>query len=110
MTREQAKEILNGMPLEDCIKMWNECGADMYMRSAEIHEMDDERWWDYLAKELGTYYLVWHIHYNNEFFDIYDEYFFYNDGNSTFISFTTKEDLLEEIEDWFIEELINREN
>ena len=111
MTREQAKEILNGMSLEDCIKMWNDGAADMYQRSAEIHEMDDQHWWDYLSRELGAYYLMWYILDSSmDNFNRRDEYFFYDENTCDFYSFDDKEGLMKHTKEWFIEELINREN
>lgn len=51
MTRQQAEIVLDGMSLDECIKMWNETNHDC--RSREIHEIDEDEWWDYLHKELG---------------------------------------------------------
>lgn len=111
MTREQAKEILNGMSFEECIDMWNGYAAQMYQRSAEIHSMDEHHWWDYLSRELGTYYLMWYLLDSSmDNFDRRDEYFFYDENTCDFYSFDDKNGLMKHTEEWFIEELINREN
>ena len=110
MTREQAKKILDGMSLEECIDMWNGYAVQMYQRSTEIHEMDDHHWWDYLSRELGTYYLMWYLLDSSmDNFDRHDKYFFYDENTCDFYSFDDKEGLMKYVEKWFIEELINRE-
>jgi hypothetical protein len=43
-------------------------------------------------------------------FDRRDEYFFYDENTCDFYSFDDKEGLMKYTEEWFIEELINREN
>lgn len=112
MTREQAREILNGMSLEDCIKMWNDGAADMYQRSAEIHENEDDEWWTWLSNELGAGYLVGDIakSIREKKFCHYDQYFFYDENECYFYSFNDKKEMMKHIEVWFVEELINREN
>lgn len=112
MTREQAKEILDGMSLEDCIKMWNDSAADMYQRSAEIYEVEDDRRWAWLSEELGAYYLVADVLKSNKErkFCHYDRYFFYDENDCYFYSFDDKTEMMKHTEEWFIEELINREN
>lgn len=112
MTREQAKEILNGMSLEDCIKMWNESAADMYQRSAEIHENEDDERWTWLSNELGAYYLVGDIakSIKERKYCHYDQYFFYDEGECYFYSFDDKKGMMKITEGWFIEEIINRED
>ena len=109
MTREQAKEIFNGMSLEECIDMWNGSAATMYQRCVEIHEMDDHYWWDYLSRECGAYYLMWYLLDSSmDNFDRRDEYFFYDSLNCDFYSFDDKDGLMKYTEEWFIEEIINR--
>ena len=111
MTRKQAKDILGQMSFQECIDMWNGYAVQMYQRSVEIHEMDDHHWWDYLSRELGTYYLMWYIlDSSTDNFDRRDEYFFYDENTCDFYSFDDKEGLMKYTEEWFIEELINREN
>ena len=108
MTREQAKEILQGMSFEECIEMWNEYGADHYNRSAEIHDMEDFKWWDYLSSSLGAYYLMWFLLGSDGVFKRTDDFFLYNESSCEFYSFNNKEELLFLIEDCFIEEIINQ--
>lgn len=110
MTREQAEIILDGMSLDECIKMWNESGADHYCRSKEIHECEDNDWWTYLSNELGAYYLVWDIQKSAKegHFTQCDWYFFYDDNDCLFYSFDDKDGLMKLLGIWFIEELINR--
>lgn len=111
MTREQAIEILYGMSLEDCIKMWNDSATDMYRRSAAIHEMEDSDWWSYLSNELGAYNLIQSILDSSsmEDFDKRDGYFLYDEDTDIFYSFNDKDKMIEIFGEWFIEEFINRE-
>lgn len=108
--KEQAESRLAGMSLEDCIKMWNKEGADMYCRSAEIHEVDEEKWWDYLSEELGAYYLATNLLSSRAdgHFTHYDRFFFYDENDCTFHSFDDKKGLVKVLGEWFIEEFINR--
>ena len=108
MERNQAKEILERMSLEDCIKMWNESGADHYNRAAEIHEIEEDGWWTYLSNSLGAYYLMWYLLGSEEHFSRTDEFFFYCDSSCEFYSFSDKEEMLDILGEWFIEEIINR--
>lgn len=108
--REHAQARLNKMTLEECIKMWNSEGADMYNRSAEIHEIEDEDWWDYLSKELGAYWLSCHVirSTKDKDFNLSHRFFFYDENDCTFHSFDDKKGLVKALGEWFIEELINR--
>ena len=111
MTREQAEIILDKMSLDECIKMWNdEGGADMYCRCMEIHEVDDDGWWEYLHKELGARHIAEKLVESraDEKFSHYDRYYLYNEDDCTFYSFDSKKDLMKILGEWFIEELINR--
>ena len=110
MTREQAKEILNGMSLEDCIKMWNESDEKMYRRNETIHETEEDEWWERLNEEYGAHYLVYDIagSVKEGMFCPYDTYFFYNGDDCWLYSFTDKEELMKILEAWFIDEIINR--
>lgn len=110
MTREQAEIILDGMSLDECIKMWNESGADHYCRSREIHEVDEDDWWDYLSNELGTRCFIENLLESraDDFFTHYDRFFFYDDNDCRFYSFDTKDGLMKLLGIWFVEELINR--
>jgi hypothetical protein len=110
MTREQAKEILNGMSLEDCIKMWNDNAVESYCRAIEIHEMDDENWWNWLTKELGGFWLMDFLLRSESTFNRRDMFFFYDENVNEFYSFDNKEEMFEIIGEWFIEEIINRED
>lgn len=108
--REQAESRLAEMSLEDCIKMWNEEGADMYRRCIGIHEVDEDEWWEYLSKELGARHFADRLLDSraDEIFCQYDRYFFYDDNNCTFYSFDDKKGLVKLLGEWFIEELINK--
>ena len=110
MTREQAKEILNGMSLEDCIKMWNESDEKMYRRNETIHETEEDKWWERLNEEHGAHYLVYYIagSVKDGMFCPYDTYFFYNGDDCRLYSFTDKDELMKILEAWFIDEIINR--
>lgn len=108
MERNQAKEILERMSLEDCIKMWNEGMSENRKKISEIHEVEDDEWWNFISQEIGAYYIMWGLYYSESTFNRFDEYFFYENNGATFISFSTKEEMLKLIGEWFMEELINR--
>lgn len=110
MTREQAKEILSGMTLEDCIKMWNKSCEEMNRKNETIHETEEEEWWEHLSSVYGAYYLVHDIanSVKEQTFSPYDEYFLFNERDCKIYSFLDKEEMMYILEDWFIEELINR--
>lgn len=109
MTREQAKEILNGMSLEDCIKMWNESARNEFDFYRVISDMIDDTYWNILARKLGTIDLIWSVLDSSmDTFDRRDGFVFYDENEHTFYSFDDKEEMLKYIEEWFIEEIINR--
>lgn len=109
MTREQAKEILNGMSLEDCIKMWNDSARNEFDFYRIIADMLDDTYWNILARRLGTINLIWDVLDSSmDTFNRLDGYVFYDDNECTFYSFDDKEEMLKYIEEWFIEEIINR--
>lgn len=108
MTREQAKKILSEMTLEECVCMWNDdCSYSQRSRNAEIRRVSDDEWWSYLAKILGGYHLMLFLLTSDGLFDRDDEYFFFNEDDSSFYSFDTKEELFFLFEEWFIDELTN---
>lgn len=111
MDREQAWEVLRKMSLQECIEMWNDSVADHYCRAYEIHEMhnDNERW-DYLAKEIGAYQMVRQLLESGESFNLTDRWFFYDQEEEVFKSFSTKQEFMElGAEESFIEIIYNRE-
>lgn len=112
MNELEAKEILRGMSFEDCIKMWNESAADHYMRAYEIHEIDDDKWWEWIVKEAGGFNFVYDLLSSGDRFNLTDMYFFYDaDSSGNFISFSTKQEFIEVVEeDFFINEIMNRNN
>lgn len=108
MERNKAKEILEKMSLEDCIKMWNEGMSENRNKISEIHEVEDDDWWNFISQEIGAYYIMWGLCHCGNAFNRFDEYFFYDNNNATFISFDTKSQMLDLIGEWFIEEIVNR--
>lgn len=111
MTREQAKEILNGMSLEECIKMWNDTARNDFDFHRVIADMLDDNYWNILARKLGVLGLMWNVLDSSmDTFDRRDGYVFYDENECAFYSFDDKDDLMKHLEEWFIEELINREN
>ena len=111
MDREQAWEVLRKMSLQECIEMWNDSVADHYCRAYEIHEMhNDDEWWDYLAKEIGAYQMIRQLLESGESFNLTDKWFFYDQEEEVFKSFSTKQELMElGAEESFIEIIYNRE-
>ena len=109
MNELEAKEILRGMTFEECMEMWNEGAADHYMRAYEIHEIDDSEWWEWLMKEAGGWDFVHDLLSSGESFNLTDRFFFHDTEGGMFISFSTKQEFIEAVEeDFFVNEIINR--
>ena len=109
MNELEAKEILREMSFEECIKMWNESAADHCMRAYEIHEIDDDKWWEWLTKEAGGFRLISDLLSSGDRFSLTDMYFFYDTEGGMLISFSTKQEFIEAVEeDFFINEIMNR--
>lgn len=111
MTREQAREILNGMSLEECINTFNRKKQEGFFYRSTIHDMIDDSWWNALfnnrrAGDMALYLLV---SAEESKFDRADLYFFFDEEDDIFYSFSVKEDLMEIVgEDFFLEEIENR--
>jgi hypothetical protein len=105
---DYAHHILNKMTLAECIEMWNESASDHYQKMWEIHAMDEESWWNYLASELGGYDLMKSAR-QSACFNIADEWFFYDVDCGLLKSFDLKSDLLDYVgEDFFLNEITCR--
>lgn len=104
----QARQTLDTMTMQDCIDLWNERATDMYHQLSFIKPMDDENWWNHLAKELGAWDLMHFVWHSGEDFNDSDMYFGYIEDGCEFFSFSTKQELIERIgEDFFIDNLTN---
>lgn len=107
---ETPDEIFRKMDTMDCINYWNESAVDHYCKAWEIHEMGDEDWWNYLSNELGAWDLIQAVLSAGEHFNDSDKYFFYDEDCNHMRSFSTKQELIEQIgDDFFIENLTNEE-
>jgi hypothetical protein len=103
-----AREKLQQMTMQDCIDLWNERATDMYHQLSFIKPMDDENWWNHLAKELGAWDLMHFVWHSGEDFNDSDMYFGYIEDGCEFFSFSTKQELIERIgEEFFIDNLTN---
>lgn len=98
------------MTLEECIDLWNEYATDQFNQLVEIHPMEDEDWWNHLAKEMGAWDLMHFVWNSGERFNDSDLYFAYLEDYCEFVSFSTKQELVERIgEEFFIDTLTNME-
>lgn len=108
ITREQAIDKLKSMSIHECIDMWNEVASRYDMLSA-IGEIDDEDSWSYLMNNIRSFFFVRDLLSSYEHFNLTDKWFFYDEGCNEFKSFSTKQEMLElGLEEFFIEEIINR--
>lgn len=108
MTREKALEVLRSMTIEECIEMWNEACRRYDMLSC-IFEIDDEDAWSYVMSQIRSFFFVRDLLSSREGFNLTDRWFFYDEGCNEFKSFSTKQEMLElGIEEFFVEEIINR--
>ena len=106
MNIEAIIKRIKNMNIEDVIKLWNEHIDRRFFRFAEIHEMDDEKYWD----DLYDYYhsklllIVKGVEWNKP-------YVIFDEESQSFLCLNTKEEFLrsnEYGEDWLIEELLCR--
>lgn len=105
---DYARHILDKMTLAECIEMWNESACDHHQKLWEIHAMDEESWWNYLASELGGWDLVQSVRHSAEF-DTSEEWFFFDVDLGHLRSFNFKSDLLDYVgEDFFLNEITCR--
>lgn len=108
--RGKAVKRLKEMTFEECIVFCDSVNLDHYDRFVEIHRMDDKGWWDELAEEYGTWELIQSYVNSGRTFNDTDIYFLYNTEDDSLNSFSTKQELIELMtEDWFVDNLMNRE-
>lgn len=103
-----AEQILNSMTLQDCIKLWNE-SLDQFHQLSKMQPMENENWWNRLAKELGAWDLMHFVWNSGEDFNDTDRFFVYVEDGCTFFSFSTKLELMERMKEFFIDEITNRQ-
>lgn len=105
----EAREKLSKMSLDECIKMWNESASDHYRKTYEIHDIDNEDWWNFIAKEIGAFWVARNLTESGDNFNFTDHLFFYDIEAGQFHSFSTKAEMIEILgDDFFIDELISR--
>ena len=109
MNELEAKEILRGMSFWDCMKMWNDSAKDNRMIDYIINDIDNDTWWEYLAVRAGGFRLISDLLSSGDTFNLADLYFFYDEEGGRFVSFSTKQEFIEAVEeDVFINEIMNR--
>lgn len=109
-TDMNAVDKFANMTMQECIDLWNEYATDQFHQLVEIHPMEDENWWNHLAKELGAWDLMHFVWNSGEDFNDSDMYFAYLDDVCHFISFSTKQEFVEHIgEQFFIDTLTSLE-
>ena len=109
MTTQDARKKIEQMSLEDLIELWNDVVANTEDCMLEIHEMKDDSWWNELFRKnsKACRMLVCDLLYSVDFC-LNDKYFFYDDNECYFESFSTKERLLDTNMDFFVELLVQR--
>ena len=107
---ERVAERVGAMGVDQLIDLWNERVADHYCRCIEVHRMNDREWWGWLANELEPAELVERLFESelNDWFMPNDLYFYYNDEEGLFHSFTDKDDIFDALDlAVFVETLMN---
>lgn len=107
---ERVAERVRAMSVGDLISTWNERVADHYCRCIEVHRMNDFEWWGWLANELGAAEMVERLFESelNDWFMPNDLYFYYNDEEGIFHSFSDEENIFDALDiNVFIETLMN---
>ena len=102
--REIAKDALRYMKLIDCVEYWNKKNCDLYCRLNGINKMEDEDRWDEIATEIGAWTFYRQLSLSDKFNDS-DKYFGYIHDSCEFFSFSTKQEMMALLEDWFVDEL-----
>lgn len=97
---ERVAERVKAMSVGDLISIWNTQVADHYCRGLEIHRMNDFEWWGYLANDLGAADLIERLFESelNDWFMPNDLYFYLNEEEGLFHSFTDKEDIFDALD------------
>lgn len=112
MTREEAKEILRGMTLQEMIDLWNEDCRLHGMHLSTVHPMGELEWWNELFRRNIDFCwnMVNHLLGSGETFNLTDKWFFWDEDTGCFCSFSTKQEWLESItdEDYFVTAIINK--
>jgi hypothetical protein len=109
MTYQEAQEKVEQMSLEDLIKLWNDVVANTEDYMHAIHEMKDDSWWNELfRKNAKACRMLVRDLYDSTGFYISDKYFFYDDNECYFESFSTKERLLDKNKSFFVEVIMQR--
>lgn len=102
-----AQEKLEKMTLQECIDLWND-SVDQYHQLTKIQPMENEEWWNYLAPTIGVWDFMHQLWNSGERFNDSDRYFVYIEDACEFVSFSTKQELVELMGEFFIDELTNR--
>jgi hypothetical protein len=109
MTQEQAKRQFEQMSMHDCINMWNNTAADHYSRELAINDMECEQWWNTLSEYLGAWDLIHVVINSGDNFNDSDKYFFFDKESNCMRSFSTKQELIQQIgENFFIDHLMEQ--
>jgi hypothetical protein len=97
---ERVAERVKAMGVDQIIALWNERVADHYCRCIEVHSMNDFEWWGWLANELGAAEMVERLFESelNDWFMPNDLYFYYNDEEGLFHSFTDEENIFDALD------------
>lgn len=110
ITDAGAVEKFQKMSMQECIDFWNEYATDQFNQLVSIHPMEDESWWNHLARELGAWDLMHFVWDSRENFNDSDLYFLYIENNCRFFSFSTKQEFVEYMgNDFFLDTLANLE-
>lgn len=108
-TDMSAVDKFANMTLHECIHLWNE-SADQFHQLSKIQPMENEAWWNHLAKELGAWDMMHYVWHSGEDFNDSDLFFAYLEDGCQFFSFSTKQELVEHVgEQFFIDTLTNLE-
>ena len=94
MDKEQVMLVLQGMSLEDIIKIHNDMALDAQAYYSCIMPMSDNSWWNEIFRKHNREcrMVVCDLLYSREF-NIKDKYFLYYEDDCCFISFSTKEEM-----------------
>ena len=109
-TDMNAVDKFHNLTMDECIDLWNKYATDQFHQLSEIRPMEDEKWWNRLANELGAWDFMHFVWNSGENFNDSDLFFAYNEDFCEFFSFSTKQELVERIgEQFFIDVLTNEE-
>lgn len=93
LTREEARKVLREKTLQEMIDLWNERCRSHGMFMSTVHKMSDNSWWNELFRKTNSaWMLVCDLLGSGEHFNASDKWFFWDEENCCFVSFSSEQE------------------